>query len=185
MNNLARIVILVTGLVLLSACGPQTRTDTRKPEVVDHSARGNAGQDTGGNGAATRGLKGQAGVSIGSLDDPSTPLGKKIIYFDYDQSDIKDEYKAIITAHARYLASHPGARVILQGHTDERGSREYNIGLGERRARAVRRMLLLLGVTDGQIKVISYGEERPAQAGHDETAWRRNRRVEIVYTSRQ
>ena len=83
--------------------------------------------------------------------------------------------------HAKYLGAHPATRVRLEGHTDERGSREYNIGLGERRAQSVRRALLLQGATDTQISTVSYGEERPAAPGHDEAAWAKNRRVEIVY----
>ncbi len=86
-----------------------------------------------------------------------------------------------MAAHAKYLASNPTARIRLEGNTDERGSREYNIGLGERRAQAVRRALLLQGASDGQLSTVSYGEERPAAAGHDEASWSKNRRVEIVY----
>ena len=88
-----------------------------------------------------------------------------------------------MASHAKFLAGHSGTRVRLEGHTDERGSREYNIGLGERRAQAVRRALLLQGASDAQISTVSYGEERPAVSGHDETSWRRTARVEIVYPS--
>jgi peptidoglycan-associated lipoprotein len=87
----------------------------------------------------------------------------------------------VVAAHAKYLAAHSGTRVRLEGHTDERGSREYNIGLGERRAQSVRRALLLQGAADAQISTVSYGEERPAAPGHDEAAWAKNRRVEIMY----
>lgn len=176
-----RFMVVVLGVAVLSACGP-TKPEKKKPAVEDRSTQsGAAGK---GKGSTSTGLKGPGGIDIGSLDDPGTPLGKKVVYFDYNQSDIKAEYKIIITAHARYLSANPKASIILQGHTDERGSREYNVGLGERRARAVRRMLLLLGVTDSQIKTISYGEERPAQDGHDEAAWSKNRRVVIVYTNK-
>ncbi len=108
-------------------------------------------------------------------------LAKRTIYFDFDNSEIKGEGTDIVAAHAKYLAANPTARVRLEGNTDERGSREYNIGLGERRAQAVRRALLLQGASDAQLSTVSYGEERPAAAGHDETAWAKNRRVEIVY----
>lgn len=107
--------------------------------------------------------------------------GGMIVYFDYDRAEIKSEYLGLITAHARFLSADPARRVRLEGHADERGTREYNIGLGERRAQAVRRALLLQGVADGQITTISYGEERPAVAGSDETAYSRNRRVELGY----
>jgi peptidoglycan-associated lipoprotein len=94
---------------------------------------------------------------------------------------VHDEDRAIIQAHADYLAQHPTVKVTLEGHTDERGSREYNIGLGERRAKAVAEMMKLMGVSADQISTVSYGEERPAALGHDESAWHLNRRVEIVY----
>lgn len=104
-----------------------------------------------------------------------------IIYFDYDRAEIKSEYVPIVAAHAKFLNGNANRKVRLEGHSDERGSREYNIGLGERRAQAVRRALMLQGVTDQQITTVSYGEERPAVAGSDETAYARNRRVELVY----
>jgi len=108
-------------------------------------------------------------------------LAQTVIYFDFDRADIRPEFTEVIAAHARKLAASPGLKVRLEGHTDERGSREYNIGLGERRAQSVRRALLLQSVGDGQLTTVSYGEERPAADGHDESAWAKNRRVEIVY----
>jgi len=104
-----------------------------------------------------------------------------VIYFDYDKSDIRSEYNSVIAAHAKYLSSGANLKVRLEGNTDERGSREYNIGLGERRAQAVRRALMLQGVSENQITTLSYGEERPAVDGHDEAAYSKNRRVEISY----
>ncbi|MBS0580555.1 MAG: peptidoglycan-associated lipoprotein Pal [Proteobacteria bacterium] len=108
-------------------------------------------------------------------------LATRIIYFDFDSTDIKGEATDVVAAHAKYLGTNATARIRLEGHTDERGSPEYNIGLGERRAQAVRHALLLQGASDAQISTVSYGEERPAVAGHDESAWAKNRRVEIVY----
>jgi peptidoglycan-associated lipoprotein len=110
-------------------------------------------------------------------------LGQRIVYFDFDRAEIRADQVALVAAHAGYLASHATARVRLEGHTDERGTREYNIGLGERRAQAVRHALLLQGVAEGQVATVSYGAERPAVAGSDEAAWAKNRRVEIVYLS--
>ena len=104
-----------------------------------------------------------------------------VIYFDYDKSDIKSDYVSVIAAHAKYLSGGANLKVRLEGNTDERGSREYNIGLGERRAQAVRRALMLQGVAENQITTLSYGEERPAVDGHDESAYAKNRRVEISY----
>jgi peptidoglycan-associated lipoprotein len=111
----------------------------------------------------------------------SGTLARRIIYFDFDSSEIKGEGTEIVAAHARYLAANTAVRVRLEGHTDERGSREYNIGLGERRAQSVRRALLLQGATEGQLSTVSYGAERPVAAGSNEAAWKQNRRVEIVY----
>ncbi|CAK0750441.1 Peptidoglycan-associated protein [Gammaproteobacteria bacterium] len=114
------------------------------------------------------------------FDDPATLLSKRVIYFDYDNTDVSLEYQPIISAHAGYLAKNPKITVILEGHTDERGSREYNLALGERRAQIVRQFMQL-NVAPNQLEVVSYGEERPASIGHEEAAWRLNRRVEIVY----
>jgi peptidoglycan-associated lipoprotein len=110
-------------------------------------------------------------------------LSVTVIYFDFDTANIRSEYTDVLAAHARRLAGNPNLKARLEGHADERGSREYNIGLGERRAQAVRRALLLQSVGDGQLTTISYGEERPAVDGHDEAAWAKNRRVEIVYVT--
>ena len=117
----------------------------------------------------------------GGFDDPNSPLSKRVFYFDYDQSDVHPDDRATLTAHAQYLASHKEVSVVLEGHTDERGSEEYNLALGERRAQAVRRFMQINGAAPDQISVVSYGEERPAAVGHDESAWKLNRRVEIIY----
>ncbi len=118
-------------------------------------------------------------------DDEQGPgadlMNQRIIYFDFDQSNIRQEFNEVLAAHARNLADNPGARVRLEGHADERGSREYNIGLGERRSQSVRRVFLIHGVGANQMVTISFGEERPAALGSDEESWDRNRRVEIVY----
>lgn len=115
------------------------------------------------------------------LDDPDSLLSKKVIYFDFDSSVVKDEFTAVVEAHASYLSANPSARVTLEGHADERGTREYNLGLGERRSIAVEQFLQLLGASPSQLQTVSYGEERPLDFGHDERAWQVNRRVELVY----
>ncbi|MCA1853134.1 MAG: peptidoglycan-associated lipoprotein Pal [Beggiatoa sp.] len=109
------------------------------------------------------------------------PGQRRVIYFEYDSDEVKAEYRPIIEAQAAYLANHPQTVITLEGHADERGTREYNLALGERRALAVRRQLTLLGGSDGQARTVSFGEERPARDGHDEEAYGQNRRVEIVY----
>ena len=140
-----------------------------------------------GAGTSANGAGGANAANAGQNADDETPgpqaglLAKRVIYFDFDSSEIKGDGTDIVAAHAKYLATNPTARVRLEGHTDDRGSREYNIGLGERRAQSVRRALLLQGASEAQLSTVSYGAERPAVAGHDEAAWSKNRRVEIVY----
>lgn len=118
------------------------------------------------------------------LDDPSSLLSKRTVYFDFDKSDIKPEARGIIEAHAKYLSNNRSASVTLEGHADERGTREYNIALGERRANAVRQLMTLMGASGQQIRTVSYGEERPVCTEHDESCWAQNRRVEIIYRTR-
>jgi peptidoglycan-associated lipoprotein len=105
----------------------------------------------------------------------------RVLFFDYDSSAIRPEFQSVIDAHARWLAARQDRRMTIAGHTDERGGREYNLALGQQRAEAVRRALQLLGVRDGQVETISYGEEQPAAGGHEEGAWARNRRAELTY----
>jgi peptidoglycan-associated lipoprotein len=142
---------------------------------------------TGDTGATTSGATTESADTGSTLTAEQAALQElqragMVIYFDYDRAEIKPEYVSVIAAHAKYLNAGAGRKVRLEGHADERGSREYNIGLGERRAQSVRRALLLQGVTEDQITTVSYGEERPAVQGSDEAAYAKNRRVELVYT---
>ena len=115
------------------------------------------------------------------LTDPKSVLSQRSIYFDLDKYEVKDEYKDLVAAHAKYLTANKGFKVLVQGNTDERGSREYNLSLGQKRAEAVKRSLALLGVKDDQIESVSLGEEKPKNPGHDESAWSENRRADILY----
>lgn len=117
----------------------------------------------------------------GAINDATNILSQKIIYFDFDSSELKPEYQDLVKYHGKYLALNPSAHVLLEGNTDERGTREYNIALGDRRAQSVKKLLLFQGARDNQISIISYGEEKPADPGHNEAAWAKNRRVVIVY----
>jgi len=117
----------------------------------------------------------------GPLKDPNNILSKRSVYFEFDSSLVKDEYRPMVAAHARYLQQHNAAKMRIEGNTDERGSREYNLALGQRRADSVRQMMLLLGARSVQIETVSFGEEKPRAAGHDEAAWAENRRADIVY----
>jgi peptidoglycan-associated lipoprotein len=130
----------------------------------------------------TMALTGREGdLALVPLNDPSAPMAKRVIYFEFDSSEVKSQYVDLVAEHGELLAQQPRLRVRLEGHTDERGSREYNVALGERRGLAVRRLLMVHGVTDGQVETVSFGEEVPAAPGHAEEAWSLNRRVELVY----
>jgi peptidoglycan-associated lipoprotein len=176
--RLMPILMIATSALLLAGC-------PKKPTTVPESSPGTGvSQDSGAAGAGDEGQVGQARPlpDSGTGSATSAPAGvATVIYFDFDRSDIRPEFASIISAHAKHLAAFGTARVRLEGHTDERGSREYNIALGERRAQEVRRALLLEGATDSQLTPVSYGEERPAVEGSDEAAYGKNRRVEIVY----
>ena len=135
---------------------------------------------------------GVAPVTAGGLDasglpreltDPKSKLSQRSIYFDLDKYEVKDEYKDLVASHAKYLVANKGFKVLLQGNTDERGSREYNLSLGQKRAEAVKRSLTLLGVKEEQIESVSLGEEKPKNEGHDDAAWAENRRADILYRS--
>lgn len=117
----------------------------------------------------------------GDIEAEDSLLAERVIYFEFDSSRIRSEFRDVLRRHAEYLTRYSDVDVRLEGHTDERGSREYNIGLGDRRAQSVRRLMEFQGVAPDQIRTVSYGEEKPAVEGHDEQAWSRNRRVEIVY----
>ena len=120
-------------------------------------------------------------VAVDPLKDPSSILSKRSIYFDYDSNLVKDEYKPIVAAHARFLGLNRSLRMRVEGNADERGSREYNLALGQRRADAVKQMMQLLGASAEQVETVSFGEEKPKATGHDETAWAENRRADVRY----
>ena len=168
MKNVVLTTVLIASLGFMAAC--KTKPEPTPPPPPQQTS------DTSG--------VGDAGATV---DDTATGgptgelLSKRVVYFDFDRADIRADSQAVVSAHAAFLAKNPSQKVRLEGHADERGSREYNIGLGERRAQAVRRALLLQGVAEVQLATVSYGEERPAVAGSDEQAYAANRRVEIVY----
>ena len=120
-------------------------------------------------------------IAANPLKDPGSILSKRSVYYDYDSNVVKDEFKPLVTAHSQYLTQNRGRKIVIQGNTDERGSREYNISLGQRRADSVKQMMLLLGVQETQIETVSFGEEKPRKQGQDEAAYAENRRSDIVY----
>jgi len=132
-------------------------------------------------GAVASGASGGMDYSSAALNDPNSPLSRRVIYFEYDSAEITDADQELLVMHAGFLVANPGQHLTLEGNTDERGSREYNIALGDRRALSVQRILELNGASAEQITIVSYGEEKPAAEGHSDAAWRLNRRVELVY----
>jgi peptidoglycan-associated lipoprotein len=171
--RVVQLAVVLMSVLALSGCPkkPQTLPDS-SATPTDSSA--NAGEAGNGGDLSSSNLSDDQ-RAIEALKASGT-----VIYFDYDKAEIKSEYVGIVTGHAKYLNGNAARKIRLEGHSDERGSREYNIGLGERRAQAVRRALLLQGVPETQITTVSYGEERPAVQGSDESAYSRNRRVELV-----
>jgi peptidoglycan-associated lipoprotein len=171
--------LLLTALLAATLTGCGGNPPVPDPDPSDSSMAG-SGSDATSRGAGAGGLG--AGEEFG--DDP---MGRgemeNIIYFDFDQSELRPEYGDLLARHAQQLANNSRMKVRLEGHADERGSREYNIGLGERRSQSVRRMLLIQGAAAEQISTVSFGEERPAAPGGDEEAYAQNRRVEIKYTN--
>ncbi len=152
----------------------------------DVTSKANAGSNTGANSNAgansNTGANSNASANANDpLSDPSSILAKRSIYFDLDSYVVKDEYKSVIDAHGKYLASRPDRKVLIQGNTDERGGSEYNLALGQKRADAVRRALALRGVPESQMEAVSFGKEKPKAMGSNEEAWKENRRADIAY----
>lgn len=172
--RITQLILLSTVALTLAACAGPTIPD---PEPTDTTFGSEAGSGADADAFDDDGFGGGDFLD----DDLSGGELARVIYFDFDSSEVRDEFTDIVARHAVQLASNPGARVRLEGHTDERGSREYNIGLGERRSQSVRRMLLIQGASASQIATVSFGEERPAADGSNESAWALNRRVEITY----
>ena len=194
------VLVLAISANLLTACSSDDEKDLGLTD-------GSQGAAAGINDASTSGLSNGSGYSGSSMgggaggmgpggmgssnsnmgpefSDPNNPLSKQTVYFMLDSSQVQQDFVPIIAAHAHYLQGNPGQRMVLEGHGDERGSREYNIALGEQRAKSVANMMKAQGVSESQLDVVSYGEEKPAAFGHDESSWELNRRVELVYQGR-
>lgn len=182
MNKLMRYFVILSVVVTLSACGlgPLKKKGGQSDDKAADSTQDN--QYTTQADDQTDKFTSAASLEVSSLNDPNSPLSQRVLYFDLDSSQIKDSDRDILAVHAEFLAAHPDITIVLEGHADERGSREYNIALGEKRAKSVKQIMTLQGVTENQIQVISFGEERPVALGHDSSAWDLNRRVEILYT---
>lgn len=176
--------LLVLTVIFVSACQTTQTEDILIDPATDGQGQTDgviAGQDVSSGDPSLIPLTDETMTARELLDQVDTPLANRIVYFDFDSAKISDESLALLEVHGNFVASNGDVSLRLEGHTDERGSREYNISLGDRRTQSVRRVFLLLGASSDQLDTVSYGEEQPAQLGHEEAAWSKNRRVELIY----
>lgn len=169
------ILIASSFALLLGACASQQAAETPQPAPAPASTPAPAP-------AAQAQPVEQPRAEMNPLHDPNSILAKRSIYFDFDRSDIRSEFRPLVEAHAGYMTGHASATIRIEGNCDERGSREYNLALGQRRADSLRKAMVLLGVSDTRIETISWGEEKPRASGHNDAAWSQNRRDDIIYT---
>ena len=162
--------IFLISLFVISACS--TKTKELPGDVVSADYEGDVGD-----GSEATGLEGEGDLSMGALGDGSV----NVIYFDYNSAEVRDDSLPLIASAAEALATNPAMQMRLEGHADERGTREYNLALGEQRAKSVRELIMLQGASGNQIDVVSYGEEKPAVVGSSEESWQQNRRVELLF----
>lgn len=172
MNTAFRFISIAALALILAACARDVRDEPSAPSAPSASD------------AQTGRINARDFSDARNLENPDSLLSQRVIYFEFDRSDVRAQFRPIIEAHAAYMRANPSARVSLESHADERGSREYNLGLGERRGGSVSSLLSAGGASSGQIEVVSYGEERPVCRDSNNACWERNRRVEIVYTAR-
>lgn len=163
--------IILSSVFLIAACSSPIKKDDAAP-VANRS---------GANALDSGSINGMDAGTSDPLNDPQNVLAKRSIYFDLDGYTIKDEFQSVVENHARYLVAHKDRKVVIQGNTDERGGSEYNLALGQKRAEALRRALVLLGVSDNQVEAVSFGKEKPKALGSDEAAYAENRRADIAY----
>jgi peptidoglycan-associated lipoprotein len=180
-NRLLRLTAGAAFALLLAACASTPLEEQPPAPVTDSTAQ--PGTQPGTPGADPRAVARVDATPRGvdPLNDPASPLAKRSVYFDFDSFVVKPEFQGVVEAHGKYLVANPARRVTIEGHADERGSREYNLALGQKRAEAVKSRLRLLGVSDAQIEAVSFGEEKPAATGSDEAAWAQNRRADLNY----
>jgi peptidoglycan-associated lipoprotein len=179
------VLVLIIGF-FIAGCTQATKPGDDTTDFGDEYSEATSGTTIGtigvGDefaGTALDGMK--ISYELNAINDPENVLSIKTIYFAFDSSEISEEDIEVIKHHGKYLALHPDVSMRLEGHTDERGTREYNVALADRRSQAVKKLLLYQGAGDSQVTIISYGEEKPAAMGHDEDAWKLNRRAELVY----
>ncbi len=172
-----KVLLSIAVATLVAACGSQ---EVKKDvPVADRTTPPTQTQPTAQTGTTTPTQ--QTAVTGNPLTDPKNILSQRSVYFDFDSNVVKDEFRPLVQAHAKYMVEKKDTKIRIEGNCDERGSREYNLALGQRRAEAVKKVMTVLGVQDGRIETVSFGEEKPADPGHDEAAWAKNRRGDIKY----
>ena len=185
LSSLALSSLFVACALVLGACA--TTSEDQKPAPTESAG---PGSKPGASTSPTTGREPVAKVEAGkpgaaspfaALKDPNNILSKRSVYFDYDKFDVKDEFRKVVEAHAKFLKDNPSAKMLIQGNADDRGSREYNVGLGQRRSDTVKRALVLLGAKEGQVESVSLGEEKPMCTEHAEGCWAKNRRDDMLY----
>lgn len=178
-KSLVMSVVLVS---LLAACSSKPVKEEPKAAVEDKSPVAQTAKPAAPmEDKATTAPATQSAVAVNPLTDPNNILSKRNVFFDFDKDEVKAEYRPLVEAHAKYLVANPNAHVALQGNADDRGSREYNLALGQRRAAAVKKVMNVYGASDKQIETVSYGEEKPRCTEQNEACWSQNRRADIVY----
>lgn len=180
MRNIKTFTLIISSVLFLGACGSTVKLAEKGAEQVNHASVTAAvpGAVLPDSPARPCCIEPR---TLDPLDDPRSILAKRSVYFDYDGYIVQGEFKSLVEAHSKYLRSHKATTVVIQGNTDERGGREYNLALGQKRAEAVRTSLMLLGVPEAQIEAITFGAEKPKAEGSDEVSWAQNRRSDIVY----
>ena len=173
-NPSRTVLAALVAAAFMAGCASQSTT------TPDQGSTSQSGTPSGAQSSATPQSGGPGSASSGSRD-PREAFAKRSVYYEFDGYDVKPEYRPLVEAHAAYLKQNPSARITIEGNCDERGSREYNVALGQRRAESVMKTMTLLGARAGQIESVSFGKEKPRAAGNDEKAWAENRRSDLAY----
>ena len=164
-------------IFLVAGCSSVKLDEQSPAPITDASGKSGTGTDP----RAVAPVTAASTQAVDPFTDPANPLSKKSVFFDFDSFVVKVEFQPLIEAHGKYLSNNSGRRVTVEGNTDERGGREYNLALGQKRAEAVKQRLILMGARDAQIETVSFGKEKPRATGSTEEAWAQNRRADIVY----
>ncbi|HQR22153.1 MAG TPA: peptidoglycan-associated lipoprotein Pal [Burkholderiaceae bacterium] len=175
----ARSALAAAAVIVMVAGCSSVKLDEQQPAPITEAGKSGAGD--AGDARAVKPVTTASTTGVDPFTDPNNPLSKKSVYFDFDSFVVKSEFQPLVEAHGKYLAANSGRQIKIEGNTDERGGREYNLALGQKRAEAVKQRLLLMGARDAQIETVSFGKEKPRALGSTEEAWAQNRRADIVY----